>query len=106
MSRVASNDVNVREPAGGYQGPGAVDQGGITIQSHDLPTGSHALGQQVDNPPRAAAEVDRPLARPQADAVEDGFRQAPQFQGLPAQPVRLRRVAAQRVGVLPARLRS
>ena len=105
-SRVARDDVNVREPARRYQGPGAIDQDGITIESHDLPTGSHSLGQQVDDPPRAAAEVDRPLARPQADAVEDGLRQAPEFQGLPAQPVRLRGVAAQRVGVPRARLPS
>jgi hypothetical protein len=105
-SRVARNDVNVREPARRYQGPGAVDQDGITIEPHDLPTRPHSLGQQVEDPPRAAAEVDRPLAWPQADVIEDGFRQAPEFQGLPAKPVRLRGVAAERVGVLRACLPS
>lgn len=42
----------------------------VSIQADHPPPGRHSLSQQVENPARATAKIDRALSRPQSHPIQ------------------------------------
>ena len=69
----------------------------VRVQADDAACRGHVPGQQVQNPARAAAKIDRGLPWPQANPVQQIGAVGGQLVSLALQPGALARAAAQRV---------
>jgi hypothetical protein len=91
------DDRHPGQPAAGGVFPGHRHVHRVGIQAHDPPGGGHGSRQQLEDPGRAAAEVDRALPRLQPYLAEQRRRLGPQFPGPALQPGAFVFAAAQRV---------
>ena len=67
---VCLDDLDVRQPLFGHQLPRHGDVDRVDLQSYDAAPGADALGEQLEDPPRAASDVDRALSLSGADSVQ------------------------------------
>ena len=67
---VCLDDLDVRQPLFGHQLPRHGDVDRVDLQSYDTAPGADALGEQLEDPPRAASHVDRALSLSGADSVQ------------------------------------
>jgi hypothetical protein len=56
--------------------------GWVGVESDDAPPGCDAVAQELEDPARAAAEIDSTLARLQAHAIEQGGAEGAKLVGL------------------------
>ncbi len=97
MTRAAPS----RVPALGAVGPpGLRHAGRIEVQAGDPPGRADSVEQQVQDPFRPAAKVDRAAARGDPDPVQQRLAVLPQLGGLVPQPVLLGRAVPSAYTVL------
>jgi hypothetical protein len=94
---VAGHDLDVAQGKLRYELGGHGEVRWIGVNADDPPAWRHPVRQQPDDPARAAAEIDRTVAGPQANPIEQGCAVGRQLVGLTLQARTLTAATAERV---------
>jgi len=97
VSRVAAHDLDVAQTPARDKFRRHRHMHWVGVKPDNPSTGRDPLGQQIDDPPRSAPNIDRDVARPQSHAVEQSQAIGRELLSLTLQAGALATAAAQRV---------